>query len=1108
VGDSDLASESRNQCLGEGSHGRGLVTTSQAIDSSARISFSLPRAERLTVPLIAILQRFVLLLLLSACAAPAWSSSPVATEWEHGSGRVFRHAVAPSLESGYALAQDQDGFIWLGTQSGLVRWDGYSAHEYLADLTTAGSLQDSYVRALLVDRAGTLWIGTKSGGLSRYEPRTDSFNALVDPTGIVGQDIAAMAQGTADLWIASNRGLARLDQAAGRLAAERLPANVGAIQSVMVARDATVWLGSDHGLWARRASEQEFVQVPLESPSGAASISVLRLLEDRTGNLWIGTHLHGTFTIAPGAPGISPLRVAGDADLTGDTVYALVDAGNGEIWIGTYGGGLVRVDADRRERMRERHDPARSTSLLDDDVAALLRDRSGIVWVATAYGLSSYDTRYDDVKTLHGGPGRLIRDANVPAVLATAGGRVFVATGAHGLEIIDAGSGAAKVLHSDPAHSGTSLPRARVVSMAEASNGDVWVGTQGGLYRVSADGSRVERISVPGRALTADVWALLIDGSELWLGGTDGLWELDASGAPHLAVRRHVDSELGQTQVRALAMGRDHALWIGTSGHVFRLERPGAALVQLPVDPHNPAALPGGLTSGLLVDEQGRLWVGTLGQGLQVQTGHRPDGLPLFRRITVRDGLPNNGVDALVRDADGQVWASTDDGLARIAPSTLAITSLRAAQGAGITTFWTGSATRSPDGNLMFGGEGGLLVIDPRRLQWLEGKLAPPAVTAASVGDRPIAAATLAGAEELLVPAASPRLQVEFASLAYGEQDLLRYAYRLQGFDNTWNEAPSRSRLASYTKLPPGHYRLQLRAGRPDGTWSAMREIALRVEPRWFERPEVHGVALVAALALAWTLHLWRLRHAARRQALLEHRVQQRTAELEHSRSQIQLLSSHNARSLEQERTRISRELHDEMAQQLAALRMEVSVLRLSTRPPSGGEELPVQALVDRVDAIIRSIRELVTQLRPPALDGGLCAAIEWMSAKFEQQSGIRCGLELEECAAFAGQDAATMAFRVVQESLTNVRRHSGATAVRIVLKSQGRVSCLEIIDNGVGFEIGREQTGYGLLGMQERVTALGGRLAIVSTPGQGTVVRVTLEAPADREAASASSRR
>jgi len=693
----------------------------------------------------------------------------------------------------------------------------------------------------------------------------------------------------------------------------------------------------------------------------------------------------------------------------------------------------------------------------------------------------------------------------VLVVLATAGGQVLVGTGAQGLEIIDVDTGTARALQPDPARPQASLPRARVLAMAPAAGGDIWIGTQGGLYRGAPDGSRVERIVIPGRAPTADVWALLVDGATLWLGGSDGLWQLDAAGASPLTARRHLDHELGQTQVRALALGPDQALWVGTNGHVFRLERPGAALARLRVDPHDPTALPGGLTSGLLVDGRGRLWVGTLGQGLQVQTGTRPDGSPLFRRLTVRDGLPSNGVDALLRDADGQVWASTDDGLARIDPSTLAITSLRAPQGAGVTTFWTGSATISRDGDLLFGGEGGLLVVTPRRLPRSADRLAPPLVTAARIGDQPVAPARLAaGSGELVVPALTPRLQVEFSSLAYGEQDRLRYAYRLQGFDNAWNEAPAHSRLASYTKLPPGHYRLQLRVGRPDGAWSDVREIALQVEPRWFERPAVHGLALVAALALAWSLHLWRLRHAARRQAMLEQQVRQRTAELEQSRAQIQLLSIHNARSLEQERTRVSRELHDEMAQQLAALRMEVSLLRRFSGAAPPGEELPVQPLVARVDAIIRSIRELVTQLRPPALDGGLCAAIEWMSARFEQQSGIPCRLELQECAAFADQDAATMAFRVVQESLTNVRRHAGATAVRIVLATQAGISRLEIIDDGVGFEPGQRQAGYGLLGMQERVTALGGRLEITSAPGRGTVVRVTIDASAQPAAAPA----
>jgi signal transduction histidine kinase len=153
-----------------------------------------------------------------------------------------------------------------------------------------------------------------------------------------------------------------------------------------------------------------------------------------------------------------------------------------------------------------------------------------------------------------------------------------------------------------------------------------------------------------------------------------------------------------------------------------------------------------------------------------------------------------------------------------------------------------------------------------------------------------------------------------------------------------------------------------------------------------------------------------------------------------------------------------------------------------------------VQGLLERVDTVIRSIRELVSQLRPPALDGGLAAAIEWLAAGFEKQTGIACELELADCPAFSQQDAATMAFRVVQESLTNVRRHAGATVVRIRLTSNGPTSSLEIVDNGRGFDPAEVQGRFGLLGMEERVSALGGKLAIVSSPGRGTAVTVTLE--------------
>jgi signal transduction histidine kinase/ligand-binding sensor domain-containing protein len=885
--------------------------------------------------------------------------------------------------------------------------------------------------------------------------------------------------------------VAWLEPSSGRLTSQRLPEGVGHAKSLVVARDGTVWLGSDRGLWARRHNETEFSSIPLGRREDSGHLSVLRLLEDAAGRIWAGTHLHGTFMVKPGEEAAEPLRHPSDADLASDTVYALADAGNAEVWIGTYGGGVVRVNMTDGQVHRERHQVTHPASLLDDDVGAIFRGRDGIVWVATAFGLSRYDTRFDGIWTCYGGPEQIIRDTNVPAVLALADGRVVAATGAHGLQILGK-DGVSTQLRADPGQPETALPRARVIALASTSDGTVWIGTLGGLYRASADGRHLRRVAISGRRPSDEIWALQVDGTTLWVGGPDGLWSLDVATAPP-AAKHHFDRELGQLHVRALALGMQGELWIGTNGQVFRLDRERTDLRQLHNDPKNPEALMGVAVSSLLVDGRGHLWVATLGQGIQVQVGNLADGLPKFRRLTTKEGLPHNGIDALILDKYGNVWASTDNGVAQIDPLTLSSRWFRAAHGAGISTFWTGAATLTPEGDLLFGGQGGMLGLRPSKIPRLETSLAPPVITEAQIGSKSMTAAQLVANGEAVVPASVPRLQVEFASLAYGDQDVLRYSYRLEGFDIDWNDSSARGRSASYTKLPSGKYKLQIRVARQNGDWSAPREVALRVEPRWYERIEVQSIACLSVAFLAWYAHHWRLKRAAWRQAQLEDEVRQRTSELEQSRTQLRQLSMHNAQVLEQERARVSRELHDETAQQLAALKLEASSLRQLSRKSGQAEQLPVQNLVDRVDSIIRSIRELVTQLRPPVLDGGISPAIEWLAARFEEQTGIKCELDLQDHGVFSRKEVSTMAFRVVQESLDNIRRHAKATHVCIRMACTEKEGSLEIQDNGVGFDSKGSHAGYGLPGMELRVMALGGHFQVTSSADDGTTVRVTI---------------
>jgi diguanylate cyclase (GGDEF)-like protein len=271
-------------------------------------------------------------------------------------------------------------------------------------------------------------------------------------------------------------------------------------------------------------------------------------------------------------------------------------------------------------------------------------------------------------------------------------------------------------------------------------------------------------------------------------------------------------------------------------------------------------------------------------------------GEAFILRIGTGQGLPDGTVNALLQDRDGRVWASTDDGLARIDPGRMTVKALRRAEGVIFPTYWTGAAARTEQGELLFGGAGGMTVVLPEKLQSWSYK---PAVLVADVqiGGRSVSLAPGAGSK-LEVPADGNSLAVEFASSDFSAPERNRYAYKLEGYDADWMAADAGRRLAAYTNLPPGDYRLRLRASNRDGQWGE-RELVLpvKVRPAWYETWwfRVALVLLAGLLVLATVAARTRLlRH---RQLELEHRVRERTAALRHLHEELKQKSEQLQRS-------------------------------------------------------------------------------------------------------------------------------------------------------------------------------------------------------------------
>jgi len=814
--------------------------------------------------------------------------------WLSTADPVFRHVTTNDAAYANAFAEDAQGFLWIGRQSALSRWDGYRFRNYQADPATPGALPDSYVLALHTDESGRLWVGTIAGGLARYDPLTDSFVRYpVGKAGLSHASVAALADdGAGGLWVGTGAGLNHLDPATGVVKQQQAGWPGGRIVALLRDRAGTLWVGTSEGLVRREKDVAAFTAVLLPTPQGGAT-SVKRLLQDSAGRIWVGTRLHGAFVMEPGQSSAQPVHEDDAASaLSSDDVMGLVEAAPGEIWIGTLGSGVLVVDTHSGRTRRIQSQASLPTSLRDDDVYAMYRDRGGEVWLSTTTSISQHDPQHA-VSTLFGTRGRStgISNANVPFVLAMPDGRVWLSVGDGGVDVMDPVRGRVAQLRPDADRPLTALPKGRVLAMALAPSGDVYLGTQRGLYRADRNGRSVQRVDLAQRSPIAAVWGMGFDGDRLWFGGLDGLWKLTMrpGSAPELK-RPEGDLSLIEQGVTAVERASD-AIWVGTRLGVFRVDKATGALEGMPADAADPTALISGYVSSLMLDQRGRLWVSSQGGGIHVLERRDANGRPRFRRLGTSQGLPSTGVDKLLQTADGQVWASTDDGLAVIDPENFNVRVLMRADGVAISTYWSNAGALTLAGEPIFGGLGGLTVVRPELLRRRE--FHPPlVVTDLRVGGTEVPATQInvpgyAGPIELVPGARS--LQVEFSALDYSAPERNQYAYRLEGFDTDWVATDGLRRLASYTNLPPGEYTLKIRGSGRDGQWSeAVLSLPVRVPPAWNETAWFRVLLGLLALGLVAAVVHVRTLIFRRRQRELQDLVNERTAALLQRTSELE----------------------------------------------------------------------------------------------------------------------------------------------------------------------------------------------------------------------------
>jgi signal transduction histidine kinase/ligand-binding sensor domain-containing protein/CheY-like chemotaxis protein/HPt (histidine-containing phosphotransfer) domain-containing protein len=744
-----------------------------------------------------------------------------------------------------SILQTRDGYLWLGTLEGLVRFDGQRF--VIFDKQNTAEMRDNNVAALYEARDSSLWVGTDGGGLLRYQ--AGKFTPYATQQGLPHDKVKALAedaQGT--LWVGTEAGLAQFKDGKFTNYAIQTGAARFAVSALRATRDGSLWVGTDGGGLSqfKDGSFKSFT-----TKDGLANDRVWTLYEARDGALWIGTD-----------GGLSVLRDGRFSSFTkkdglpNETIWAIHEARDGSLWVGTNGGGLSRFHDGKFTAY------SRDQGLSQDVVWAIYEDREGSLWVGTeGGGLNRLAERRIGLYDANNG----LLHNSVWSVYEDREGTLWVGTEA-GLNRLKDGQFTAYTTAKD------GLAPGRVWSIYQDRSGNLWVGTDSGLSKMR-DGRWTTYTNKQGLPPNA-VLALGEDFTgNLWI-GTDG------GGLARLDNGRFVvfttQDGLPDNHIKVLLEDQAGNLWLGTEAGLSRW-RNGTF-----INYGAQEGLPNGFIRSLYEDRDGSLWIGTRGGGLV----RFRDGV--FKAVTTRNGLFNDVIYQILEDGQQNFWLSSTKGIFRTSKRELndflegrisAVNSapFGAADGVKSNECNGGSQPagwRGRDGRLWFPTIKGLVVLDPEQLK--RNDLAPPVlIEQALVNGRPINLSQVGS-----LPRGRGDLEFHFTALSFLDPEKIRFRYQLEGYDDHWVEAENR-RTAYYTNLPPGNYRFHVVAANSDGVWNNVGATwKFELQPHFYQTRWFIITCALIALALGYGLMRWRGKQLVRRNKILEAAIADRTAEV------------------------------------------------------------------------------------------------------------------------------------------------------------------------------------------------------------------------------------
>lgn len=793
-----------------------------------------------------------------------------------------------------AIFQDNAGFVWIGTQAGLHKYDGYSMQLFEHSVDNAHSLPSSYVTAIAQDDFDQLWVGGRTGGLARLDPTTGNAETFALPTDAQHaqqrNSISAMQfDAGRGLWIASAAGIELLDVVTG---ARREIFSLGDNQHIdrlTLGADGTLWIAASSGLLRISPSSDAALPVAADRIKAAHAVIVTA-----SGEVFCAATdgLYRVDTQQNKAEHLWPTAAAANVGKSSDANDLVQDA-QGKFWMAILGEGLAVVDADLHATQWVQHDRHQPGTLPERFETTMLLDRSGLLWVGGNHrGFATTDPA--------GAPFRLITNPYAPparagmpdievgnlvlAVLEGPQHKLWIATEHMALERYDPQNDTfedfaqtlAQALGRPAVDS-----RLHVTAIRPAPAGHLWIASNHGAFLLdpvtrTAKLLHLDQSAEGVRAASASRIVMSARDGSIWLAtGGNGIAH-SSPARDHWDYFRHRDGDdttLAHDFVLSMLEDRDGSIWIGTLDGVSVYDPGTKGIRSFRHAAKDATSLSDSVVHALHRASDGTMWVGTH-DGLN-RLVHAADKrtAPQFERFSVRDGLVNATIYAILDDSDGNLWLSSNRGIQRFDVREKSFRAFSLNDGMQGMEFTSSAAARLANGDLAFGGTEGTNVFSPEAIR-LTPFQPPIVITSAQIGN----AESSVGIQDdarLQVNQADRVLHLAFAALDYASPASNKFAYRLVGFDDAWIQAGTRHDV-TYTNLPAGDYTLQVRATNRDGVWgSNVATLPITIRPPWWNARELqllYAAILLGAIALSGFLLMRRRELERARNQELERR--------------------------------------------------------------------------------------------------------------------------------------------------------------------------------------------------------------------------------------------